>query len=171
MRRAASWIVVTLALGLIGGCGWQLRGAGGAALDGRALAIESPADTAVLVRTVRRELATLGAETVAPERAEQVLVLLGERTRRRVLAEDDRGHATEYELGYTLSYRLADAGGKVVRSREVATAEGSYRASGDDALAEQSRRERLTDELRAEAVRLMLARVAAVAPDAAPPEP
>ncbi|WP_440995967.1 LPS-assembly lipoprotein LptE [Arhodomonas sp. SL1] len=156
--------VLFLAL-VLAGCGWQLRGSGGAGLEGRAVAVTAPNDLSAVRRAAERELTALGGRSVDEAVAQQVLALLAEQTPRRALAEDDRGRAVEYELTYRLTYRVLGGDGEPRAAQASATAQGTYRADGDDALAEQARRERLTAELRAEAIRLMLSRLAALEPE------
>ncbi|MQM37548.1 LPS-assembly lipoprotein LptE [wastewater metagenome] len=169
MRAFTRALTVCLAAVIVAGCGWQLRGAGMEGLSGRAVAVTAPNGLSTLERVVRRELNALGGRMVAEGAGEQSLELVSENQNRRVLAKDDRGRAEEYELTYRLSYRIGTPGSDTPPRSMVATTDGTYRADGNDALAEQSRRNRLVESLRVEAVRLMLARLAAASPEQGQP--
>jgi outer membrane lipopolysaccharide assembly protein LptE/RlpB len=122
----------------------------------------------VVFQLTRQSLRRFGAQLVEPGADAPVLVLLGDNTRRRTIETDDDGRASAWELEYQLSFTLrpmAEAesnearGAPLIRTRTVRTSD-TYEASPLNVQAEQAQRERIQEELRDEAVRLMLSQVA-----------
>jgi LPS-assembly lipoprotein len=161
VRQALAVLAVTA---LLAGCGWHLRGSGGADLDGRPVYVDSSAmGTGDLSRTTARELSDLGAKLAdSREAADMALVLLDERTRRRTLSVDRNGRATEYELDYTLQFQVESPAGDVLMSRQIVQEQRAYDTDASDVLGSQSREKRVLRDLRVESVRRMLARAATV---------
>jgi len=160
MRRLRA-VTVLLLTALVAGCGWHLRGAGSASLDGKSIAVVPDMGEGDLARSVRRELSRLGATPVKKGAgAYRLLTLVDEGVSRKTIATDNRGRATAYELTYRLTFSIADGEGQTLLDRQTVTADGTYQAQPLDTLAEQSQRDRLTRDLREEAVTLMLSRLA-----------
>ena len=163
-RRIRALAAPLLAL-VLAGCGWHLRGSGVEGLQGRAVTLTASSGLDEVRDLVRRQLRGYGAELAATGSGAPVLELVTERTPRRALATDSRGRAVEYQLNYQLVYRVHAPAVQGSGQQGVASAEGSYEVDGEAALAEQGRRERLLESLRAEAVRRMLARLAVTLPE------
>lgn len=162
-------VAVAALVGLVAACGWHLRGGGQGGLAGKRLIVESEAGQGELLSGARQSLRRLDVELVdAVEKAPR-LTILGENTSRSTITTDDDGRASAWELEYRLRFRLlpaayeqdADDGPQapLISTTSVRTAE-TYEASPQDTQAEQAQRRQLTRELREEAIRLMLARVA-----------
>jgi LPS-assembly lipoprotein len=156
VTRFASLLLIVL----LTGCGWQLRGAG-AGFGGEAVYVESEVGAGELAFEAARTLSDLGARIVEdPAAADTIVVLVDESVSRTTLAVNERGRATEYELRYSLAFRVEDAGG--VLGRQTVRTYQAYDANPLDPLAEQSERERVLRDLREEAVNTMVARVARI---------
>jgi outer membrane lipopolysaccharide assembly protein LptE/RlpB len=156
-------------------CGWQLRGSGQTELAQQPLRLESKAGDSDLLGLTRQALRRIGARVADDDEAVPVLVLLSDAIRRRTIATDDDGRASAWELEYQLRFALNPAPSAsddeaaapeqpLIRSRRV-TASDTYQASPLATQAEQAQRRRLTEELRDEAVRLMLSQVASALDD------
>ncbi|PWG64106.1 LPS-assembly lipoprotein LptE [Spiribacter halobius] len=159
---ARALILLGLSLALTA-CGWQLRGATGGGFEGTVLRLQGDVDTPVL-RLAEAELLDLGAQVAAAgAAADAVLVVTGADTRRRTVSVDDRGRAREYELTYRLSFRLEPPDEAAERPRlapQTVTTSAAYAVDPLDTQAADARETQLGRELRVDAVRLMLARVA-----------
>ncbi|GEM_PF-360469 len=165
---AARLGVALALLVLVTACGWHLRGAGQGALEGQRLAVQSEVGEGELLQLTRQSLRRFGAEVVNADAEAPMLVLLGNNTRRRTIETDDDGRARAWELTYRLSFMLRPAatsasgderGAPLIRTRTV-RASDTYEAAPRNVQAEQAQRERIRQELRDEALRLMLSQVA-----------
>lgn len=156
-------LLVLLLAALVGGCGWQLRGAGGGGIEGVVLRLEGDAEPRVL-RLAEAELLDLGAEVVgADSTADAVLVVTDAGSRRRTASVDERGRAREYELTYRIGFRVeppAEEAEEPSLPAQAVTTSSSFTTDPLDTQAADAREAQLADELQLEAVRLMIARVA-----------
>jgi LPS-assembly lipoprotein len=147
---------------LLGACGWQLRGSGGNHIEGREVYVELRANAELLARQVERGLTQSGARIVdTKEAAEAILVVLSERVSRRTIAVDRTARAREYELSYRVQFQLETSNGDLLRGPETVSAQGNYRFDREDVAGTESRERDLEEDLRRDAVRLLLARVQA----------
>jgi len=156
-------LAVLLALSLAG-CGWHLRGSGASArgLDGAAIALASRIPDPALERQVSRELQTYGARVVAAEApADATVELLGESLGQRVSSVTAGADVRQYDLTYTLRYRVRTPEEAAAGEARAVIATRTYQADPNDPLVNQSRRERATEELRTEAVGQLAARIGA----------
>ena len=100
--RAA--ILLTL---LLSGCGFQMRGASTVPPEMARTYIETPDRHSLFYRELRAELRTAGAEMVdRPEDASSVFSIVLDETGQRVLSVSARNVPTEFEVYYSVSYRL-----------------------------------------------------------------
>jgi LPS-assembly lipoprotein len=158
-RPLARLLLVALLLTLAA-CGWRLRGAGGATLEGVAVFIDAsaaqPESQPVVVRALRAAGATLSH---APEQADAVLVLLGETVGQRPVSISADARVQEYELVYSLRYRLESASRQVLLPEEAIQVSEVYQYDSNNVLSTQSRAATVTDRLRQDAVRMLLPRM------------
>ncbi|MEM6708355.1 MAG: LPS assembly lipoprotein LptE [Pseudomonadota bacterium] len=120
-RRFASGIALLATLGLLGGCGFQLRSY---ALDesaGRLLVasqldparIDAPAES--MADVLRSAFESAGAELVDnAEDADLILEILDERSGRRSVSVTGNARTAEYEVSRSVNYRLARAGEELI---------------------------------------------------------
>ena len=162
-RRLKSFLLVTLLLGLLSGCGFQLRGS--ADLQGlKSVRI----DTGSTI--LRDELAVFledGGVVLVDDKKAQVDAVLSaydENYQRRVLSVDSNtGKAREYELAYTVKFNLVDGDG----DGEALVSEQRVRLVRDfvfdeDAVIGKSREEDvLRQEMRRDAMQRILRRLTA----------
>jgi LPS-assembly lipoprotein len=100
--RAA--ILLTL---LLSGCGFQMRGASTVPPEMARTYIETPDRHSLFYRELRAGLRSAGAEMVdRPEDASSVFSIVLDETGQRVLSVSARNVPTEFEVYYSVSYRL-----------------------------------------------------------------
>ena len=156
-------LAVLLAASLTG-CGWHLRGSGASAqgLEGAAIALRSRIADPALERRVSRELQIYGASVVAADApADATVELLGESLGQRVSSVTAGADVRQYDLSYTLRYRVSTPDEEAGGAERAVLATRTYQADPNDPLVNQSRRDRATEELRAEAVGQLAARIGA----------
>ncbi len=116
-----SRILVLLALAVLAGCGFHLRGSQTVALDFDKVFLQSDGADRLLPE-LRRQLA-YGSVSVAKlrSRAQVVLNVSDEQLDRRVLSVDPiTGKVREYELGYEVYVQVTDLAGKeLTRTQSV----------------------------------------------------
>ena len=159
MARAALPALLCL---LLAGCGWQLRGASLAALDGQQVYPQFEVPPAELRGPLLRGLRQSGAAIAdSPDAADATLTLLEERQARRPISVDTAGRVQEYELVYELSFGLEATDGGALLGPETVTVSEVYRYERDNVLGSQAREAEVLRRLREDAVRLLLPRVQA----------
>ena len=161
IRRVAPLVLLAASLA---GCGWHLRGSGVTAqgLEDAAIALDSRVPDPALERRVTRELQIYGARVVAADApADAVVELVGESLGQRVSSVTAGADVRQYDLTYTLRYRVRTPDGTSTGEQRSVIATRTYQADPNDPLVNQSRRDRATEELRAEAVGQLAARIGA----------
>lgn len=112
-RIAASLAVMTLAVTLVSGCGFHLRGKVALSKDLTPLAISGNDDG--LVAVLKEALEFSGTPVVdSAASAQAVLRLTKSRVRRQVRTTDSRGLATAYRLHYRVRYDVLNRAGEVI---------------------------------------------------------
>ena len=108
--RAGAIALLLLASASLVACGFQLRGSYDIPPAIVPVAIDAPTGSGV-ARALSDTLRYGGMRVVAGDRpAASRIEILDERSERRVLAVDSRGKVDEYELRYSVRWRLVDAG-------------------------------------------------------------
>ncbi|HEX7642310.1 MAG TPA: LPS assembly lipoprotein LptE [Burkholderiaceae bacterium] len=112
LRRAQS-VLAFLALALLSGCGFHLRGNAEVRLPVKSIYIGLPANSPLRVSIVRNIEAAGGTEIVNdPNKAEAVLeVVEPERRERTVLSLNGAGQPIEFTLLYRFSFHVRDNNG------------------------------------------------------------
>lgn len=153
--------MLLLLVGLsVAACGWQLRGAGGASLEGAGVRIVDNAGSSSLRRAAERGVEGAGGRVVESAGADDlILTLYGEGDSRSTLSVDAQGRVTEYELTYTLEYSVTDARGETRVSRQSLQTSRAYPHNEDQPEVSRQRRDDLREELRGDAVRLLMLRL------------
>lgn len=159
-RDLTVWLGMVLLALTLSACGWQLRGGGQGSLADAAIHLEPRMGEGELANTTRRALRRVGASVVEAGVQARVLTLIRENTNRRTTSVDAQGRPTSYELTYSIEFAVSGTDDDRLLAPTTVSARDSYEASPLDTLAEQSERARLTEELRGQAVDLMLSRVA-----------
>jgi LPS-assembly lipoprotein len=154
--------VIALAL-MVSACGWQLRGAGGGGFEGVPVAVGGAIDNR-LVNRLEARLRDLEARVVAdPADARVVIDIADVSTRRRTVATDADGFASEYELRYRIRFALRPGGqagpdDRALPQQTVRTT-ASYPADPGNLQGRDAQARSLRRSLRDEALQLLLSRV------------
>lgn len=106
-RTAALWLLGTA---LLGGCGWQLRGA--TELPFSRIALEGFAPRSPLADELKRTLAQSAEVVASAAQAQVVLHAITDRRERGVVASTAFGQVRELQLRVRLEFRLATPGGR-----------------------------------------------------------
>jgi len=160
----AQRLIVCLLVVLLAGCGWQLRGTVGGGLADVPVQVTSDTGSRLGER-VSSELTNLGAQVV-PDAAQARLVLeVADANRsRRTVATDDRGFAIEREVTFQLRFRVRPGGEAPPEATssplQTVTTRGAYPVDPDNLQASEAEEDALAADLRDDAIRLMLSRVA-----------
>jgi len=111
---------------------------------------------------LRNGLARVGGQVVdSGESASSVLVITQDSFSRRVLSVDSIGQANEYELRYTLGFRLDDPDGTNRVVQQSFNLRRQYRYDPNLTLAKADEEARLVREMRQDAARQLLRRLKA----------
>ncbi len=156
-------MVAGLALAL-SACGWQLRGApGGVSLDEQRIQVVDEAGSSALRREVRRAIQGAGGQyTESAAEADWVLTLHGRGSSRETASVGADGDVLDYRLTYSIDYSVADADGETRIQRTSLDAQRTFADPAGGADERRARESELEDELRADAVRLLMLRLQAL---------
>jgi len=158
-------VAAIVLLGLLTGCGFQLRGQ--ARLPFETLHVAIPAISPLGIELRRHIIAGTGTRLVdAPAKAQAILELVSEERSKTILSFDTSGQVREYQLRYRLIFRVHDPRGRdyVPPSEIRLTREISY--SSTQVLAKESEEQLLYRDMQSDVVQQLLRRLAA-----APAEP
>jgi len=154
-------LLILLFAGLTG-CGFHLRGAVELPPALTEVAIQGTNPYGELGVVLRNGFSRVGGQVVeSVQQAQSVVVITRESTQRRVLSVDNLGQATQYELEYTLGFRLDDPQGATRVGAQTINLRRQYNYDPNLALAKADEEARLVREMRQEAVRQMLSRLKA----------
>ena len=109
-----------LAVLLLAGCGFHLQGAVKTPPEMSRTFVDAVDEYSLFHRELRLGLQAAGVELVdAPEQATAILSILTDRTDQRVLSVSARNVPTEYEVFYTVEYRLTTSDAVLLNPRAV----------------------------------------------------
>ena len=165
-RHVAMQVMASLMLGVslvaISGCGFHLRGSIELPEELSEVALEGTRPNGELGVAVRNGLSRVGGQVGdSKTSAQSVLVITQDSSSRRVLSVDSIGQANEYELAYTLGFRLDDPNGVNRVVQQSINLRRQFRFDPDLTLAKADEEARLVREMRQDAVRQMLRRLKA----------
>ena len=145
---------------MLSACGFHLRGT--ASLPHESLYVSGPAYSAFandLKRAIRSGTTTRIADDAA--NADATLFILGENRAKSILTLTSQGTVREFQLRYSVSYRLADKQGlEIVPPSEIALVR-SFVFSDQQVLAAESEEAFLYRDMQQDAVQQLLRRLAA----------
>ena len=158
------WLLV-LAVGILGGCGWQLRGHGDAPQHIDSLHIGGRLTDRELLRELERDLVTLGiALRDNANQAQYSLVILDQKSKRRTATLSSRARTAELELIEEVEFTLlASDGSKVIPPAKVRD-DRIFEYDEDDVLATDDEAQLLRREMRANLVRQIIGYLQRVGP-------
>ena len=142
------------------GCGWRLRGSVELPPVMAKTHLQGTAPFSELGVQLKNTLNNAGAQVVSDAgQATASLVILGNELNRRVLALDNSGRASEYELSYVLRFKVLGEQGEEVVAEQTVTATRDYLFNPDAILAERDEEARLRKDMLRLAVQRMFYRI------------
>jgi LPS-assembly lipoprotein len=156
-RLGPAAAVVLLAL-VLGACGFQLRGQ--VAIPFQTIYIESPGYSAFandLERAIRSSSGTRIVEN--RDEAEAVLRILNERQERFILSLSSGGKVREFELRYSVAYRLTDKASADLAPPGEISLRRDMTYDDTQVLAKESEQALLYRDMKSDAVQQMLRRL------------
>lgn len=108
-------LIGLLALAVLAGCGFQLRGALSINLPFKTVYVAGVPDTSPFAQVLKTQLRANGIGVVPEEykdRTEVILRVLGDQQTKTVMAVNPSGLAREYRLTYRLGFRVESGNGK-----------------------------------------------------------
>ena len=160
--QALASLVLIYSVVVLSGCGFHVRGSIELPEELSEVALEGTRPNGELGVAVRNGFSRVGGQVVdSAASARSVLVITRDSSSRRVLSVDSIGQANEYELAYTLGFRLDDPPGANRVVQQSINLRRQYRFDPDLTLAKADEEARLVREMRQDAVRQMLRRLKA----------
>jgi len=161
--RRAGMPLACAGLLALAGCGFHLRGS--YAIPDALAPVHVEAHTGSGVgRALTSLLQDNGVALASNAKAARTrLIILGESSQRRVLSVGSNGRVDEYEIDYTVRWRLVDASsGRDIVSPTRFDASRDYVYNPSSVLGEQSQQETITGDLRSDLAQRILFRLQAV---------
>jgi len=153
-------MLVLLCVLSLGACGFHMRGV--ANLPFESVYILGKASIAP---DLKRSFTGSGIKVLPNEEGAQVLLeLLGEQREKRILSLSGTGKVREYELVYTLSYRVREASSEEWGPEQQVEMRRDFSYSDTQLLAKTFEETRLENDMRTEVVREVIRRLSATAP-------
>lgn len=148
-KKIYQWILPLLALALLQGCGFQLRGA--VALPGNIapVYIQGPGQYDELRLELTQIFSFSDIQVVTdPKAAASTLKISGRSSDRRVLSVDGNGNVAEYELHEGAHFSLVAADGSVLVEPQTVSTITTYLNSETEVLGKQQEEGSLRKDLR-----------------------
>ncbi|MBB66663.1 hypothetical protein C7Y69_07045 [Alteromonas sp. KS69] len=166
MRRLLRYTVVLSALFALGGCGFHLRSAPSLPENVKSVLITSARAHAPLARALHNRLTVYGLNGVYQQDSTSSndgvsLYLLPEKLERRLLSVYASGQVAEYELIYTVRYRVQFPDEEAIMATFDVMRD--YQDDPDQVLAKSRELELVLDEMRAEAADIIIRRLSSQA--------
>lgn len=158
--------LVVLLVALVGGCGFQLRGAPPVSAALQPLAVDCSSQVPeTLCQSVREQLRLGEIKLVPATQADYILRLEGFEEDRRATAITARAVAAEYTLRHSVALEVVSADGiPIVASTRLNTTE-SYRYDETNVLAKQREEDELRQQLNDRLAQQVLFRLAPLTPE------
>jgi LPS-assembly lipoprotein len=163
LTRAAGAALLAL---LLAACGFQLRGSNGALnMPFHSIYLDFP-DTSALGTELKRNLRGGDAVVVTSDAglAEARFDLLAETRGKTILSLNSQGRVREYQLTYTLSFRVRDAKGAELLGPTEISLKRSIAFNESQVLAKESEEALLYRDMQTDLVQQILRRLAAIKP-------
>lgn len=146
-------LCLSLIASLMAACGWHLRGTDTSSLQANSIYLSGHnSETYRLVNQQLQRKSALAALNSASLR----LILGREEIKRRTVSEGGGGLAQEYELTYTLNYRVEDGQGKLLRPNTTVRLLRSYNFNRNSITASDREEAIIRRELQSAAARQIL---------------
>lgn len=156
------WLLLPLLLSLLAGCGFQLRGDPAVPPEMARTYIATDDRYSLFYHTFRRQLENAGAELVdSPVDATAEFAILTDDTGQRVLSVSARNVPTEFEVYYTVYYRVS-SGENVLLEPQLHTLTRDYTYDETRVLGKAHEEELLRKAIVEDLVRLVLIQVSSI---------
>lgn len=148
-----------LAVFLLAGCGFHLRGTGGDRVAIGAINVSAANAHGEMQRTLERTLTDAGVRIEEEDKAPWSVRLLGETSTRRPVATSSDVKVAQYGLRLEVSFTLDAAGGKTVIPETSVSAERIYRFDSSSFAGNSEEESLLYDEMRRDVARQIMQRI------------
>ncbi len=167
MRRPLLILTTLVLCGILGACGFQLRGA--YALPFETLNIALP-ETSELRAVLKRNIEASSQTRVVddPKAARAILTISADIPAKNVLSLSSAGRVREYQLVRAVSFRLHDASGRDLMAPGQIVIRRDISFSDPQVLAKESEETLLWRDMQNDLVQQIVRRMAAAGPRAAP---
>lgn len=160
-RAVLAFIAIAMAATVLSACGFQLRGQ--VAIPFQAIYIDSPGYSAFVNDLERAILSSSGTRIVANrDEAEAVLRILNERQEKTILSLSSAGRVREFELRYSVAYRLTDKASVDLAPPGEISLRRDMTYDDTQVLAKESEEALLYRDMKNDAVQQMLRRLSVV---------
>lgn len=162
IRSACRACCLLLALSLLAGCGFEVRGTADLAFHN--LFIQGP--NLSITKDLKKQLEINGVNIVnSAEKAELVLNLMSEDTEERILSLSGTGVVREYELFYRVNFRLRQPSSETWGPVQTIENHRDFTYDDSQLLAKQYEQQRLYQDMRNDAVRELMRRLVVQKPE------
>ncbi|MES2296885.1 MAG: LPS assembly lipoprotein LptE [Pseudomonadota bacterium] len=163
LSRACASLMLAACLA---GCGFHLRGSNGQFnLPFHSIYVAFP-ETSPLGAELKRNLRANGETIIAsaPEGAEAQFDVLAEARGESILSLNSQGRVREYQLSYSLTFRVRDAKGKEILGPTEISLKRAFPFNETQVLAKEAQEVQLYRDMQSDLVQQILRRLAAIKP-------
>jgi LPS-assembly lipoprotein len=157
---------IVIAVLLLSGCGFQLRGAAHLPYE----TLHVAASTTSTFATQLRRAVTSGSQTKVvdnPKEAQATLHVLSEQRQKAILSLSGGGRVREFQLIYLVSYRVADKDNKELRAPTQIRLHRDFSFNDSDTLSKESEEALLYRDMQTDAVNQLMRQLQATRATAA----
>ena len=151
--------IPALAIVVLSGCGFQLRGA--AQLPFSTLYVQV-ANTSPLAHEIRRNLRATNARLVdSPAEAQATLIIMSELREKQILSLGGQGRVREYQLRYRIGYQVTDGKATTLIAPSEILLKRDISFNDSDVLAKEAEEALLYRDMQSDAVNQLVRRLQA----------
>lgn len=147
-RRLELTLILAMALGLLSGCGFHLRGTGTARLVLTSINVTATDAYGSMQRTLERSLREFGVKVVSATKAPYTLHLLSDSRTRRSIATTSDVRVAEYQLKLAVRFEMLDAAGKQIIPPTTVFTERTYQFDNSSLVGNTEQEGLLNREMR-----------------------
>ena len=153
---------VLLALTLISGCGFHLRGQADLPPELARTHIVGVSPHSEFAANLRQQLRANGVKIVAAEQSTSTLRITLNQSGKRVLSVDQNGKALEFELYSVVAFEVTGQDKKMLLKNQTISLSRAFLFDVNDVLGKAEEEALLREDLQADVVRLMIYRLQAI---------
>ena len=157
--RIKNCCLAAVAILLLTGCGFHLRGTGNAQLALSVIHVTSNDAYGEMQQALERALTEAGVKLVPADKAAYSVHLLTERRTRRSVATTSDVQVAEYGLKMEVSFELTDAAGKQVIAPTTVTSQRIYRFDNSSLVGSDEEENLLNKEMRRDIASQIIRRI------------